>query len=70
MKILIVHPGGGISDNPSLRSIINSFRNKSYKVTLWRRGSWSHDDYLPDIRYIEKITGLGGLSKLFYQSYL
>ena len=53
MKILIVHPGGGISDNPSLRSIINSFRNKSYKVTLWRRGSWSHDDYLPDIRYIE-----------------
>jgi glycosyltransferase involved in cell wall biosynthesis len=53
MKILIVHPGGTISDNPSLRSIITSFRKRSYDITIWRRGSWSNDYYIPDISYVE-----------------
>lgn len=43
MKILIVHPGGNISDNPSLRSILTTFFHNSYDVVVWRRGHWSKD---------------------------
>ena len=53
MKILLVHPGGNISDNPSLRSIINSFHESSLDITVWRRGSWSSDDSVSGISYVE-----------------
>jgi hypothetical protein len=65
MKILFVHPGGNISDNPSLRSIISSCLESSFNITVWRRGSWSSDNYISGIRYVEDVRPWWYLKTLF-----